>query len=501
MSKDLVFKLGRVQRQFVYSPANIVHCIGPMGSGKTYAGVAAMIWHAKRCLDHAQKTGLSMDRYVITSGKQRTQGIQAAIVRDTHQNIKTSTVKSISQILGEYAIWKDNFKKLYIMTNPSVEVDLFGIDDEASLSKLQGPEYALGWLEEPAPIIEKSNAGLPRSVFDMMVARAARQVGGLPRVQLTNNPSDNEHWSSELEQEPEDYYVAEDGTVIKKATFHIPVAENIHLSPLARAMQAAAFKNDPAKWARYIEGKTAEVYLGIQVTPGYDPLVHFSQKILPIYPPAGNPNLIGYRGWDGYQHPCCVIGQYNPVGQLVIHDVLYDEGIGTQELIEEKLIPLLASRKYNGVIKDWRDIGDPSMRSPDQSTTRVSAAKTIESILKTKFEMGPTRWLNRVEPTNNALKKRLNHGLPTVILSASAARLHRALKGGWHYKKDNNGRQLGTEAIKDEFSHAGDSFASLIAILMPYNPRAEMKKIDKETRMRRAQSYGSARAIMGGGYR
>ncbi len=25
---------------------------------------------------------------------------------------------------------------------------------------------------------------------------------------------------------------------------------------------------------------------------------------------------------DGYQHPSCVIAQWNPFGQLVIHDVL-----------------------------------------------------------------------------------------------------------------------------------------------------------------------------------
>jgi hypothetical protein len=34
-------------------------------------------------------------------------------------------------------------------------------------------------------------------------------------------------------------------------------------------MNMAAFKNDPAKYARYVEGKTASVIRGKAVTPNY----------------------------------------------------------------------------------------------------------------------------------------------------------------------------------------------------------------------------------------
>ncbi|MEM4721784.1 MAG: hypothetical protein QXT73_06985 [Candidatus Methanomethylicaceae archaeon] len=56
-----------------------------------------------------------------------------------------------------------------------MDVDLFGIDDPASLSKLQGPEYALIWLEEPAPMADKANAGLSEEVFNAALVRATRQ--------------------------------------------------------------------------------------------------------------------------------------------------------------------------------------------------------------------------------------------------------------------------------------------------------------------------------------
>ena len=55
------------------------------------------------------------------------------------------------------------------MCKPTVE-DFFWIDDPASLSKLQGPQYAIIWLEEPAPIIEKQNAG-PHDIIGILTER------------------------------------------------------------------------------------------------------------------------------------------------------------------------------------------------------------------------------------------------------------------------------------------------------------------------------------------
>lgn len=474
MRESLKLALSPTQLAFVQSDAHINHLIGPMGEGKTHCGVAALIYHAARCQIN----------------------LRCAIVRDTHQNIKTSTATSIREVLGDWVSFKDGYKKMHIRTRPSVEADLFGIDDPASISKLQGPEYGLIWLEEPAPIHEKANAGLPKEVFDLAIARCGRQKGSRPRLQITQNPGDDAHWTTDLIDSPEDYMVAEDGTVITKKTFNIPRGENAHLTAIQRAMNMAAFKDDPGKWARYVEGKTASVQIGRAVTPGYAPHVHFSQRILPIYP-----NVQCVRAWDGYQHPCCGIAQYNPQGQLVIHDVLTGDGIGVREMIEEQLLPLLSSSKYAGKVPfarkswredaPWRDVGDPSMRTPDQSSARVNAAKVIEETLQTHFESGPTRWPNRLEPMTHALKRMVNGGLPAIMLSASATPLHKALKGSWHYKTDNSGNVIGKLPVKNEHSHPGDMFSYLIAMLMPFSVRKEYQRMEKLARMSRAMSYGT----------
>lgn len=472
MASDLIFELSATQKAFVQSTAHINHLTGPMGEGKTHCAVARIIAHAYRC---------------------KIRPLRAAIIRDTHENIKTSTAISIREVLGDRAEFKNDNKKLFIKAEYPIECDLFGIDDQASIGKLQGPQYGTIWLEEPAPIHEKVNAGLPREVFDIAIARCGRQAGSIPNLQITQNPADDTHWTSQLIDEPEEYMVAEDGTVITKRTFHIQKGENKFLTSLQRAANMAAFKNDPGKWARYVEGKVASVSQGITVTPNYGESFHFSQKILPVHP-----KLPAFRFWDGYQHPCCVIAQYNPAGQLVVHECLDMPGAGVKELIQDKLNPLLFTPKFRDKIALWREIGDPSMKTPDQSTVTMTAAKTIETLLKTRFESGPTRWNNRIEPLNQALTKTINAGMPLIIISASAALLHKALKGGWHYKKDNNGKRMGDTPVKNEYSHPGDAFAYGISILMPYNVRDNYKKskdsADRLARMKRATSYGPGTA-------
>ncbi len=462
---DLVFDLSPIQSAYVHTDAHIAMLMGPMGEGKTFASIAGLIAHAARC------------------GRD----IRGAIIRDTHTNIKISTVPDIEQILGKFVTFHDDSKKMVIHSTPKVEVDLFGIDDPASLSKLQGPQYAIIWLEEPAPIIEKANAGLPKDVFDMAVARASRQRGTTMRVQISQNPADEDHWTEILANEPEVYATDPDtGKSIIKKVFRIPYGENKYLNELTRVANRAAFKNDPGKFARYVEGRAAPVLRGKKVTPEYNPKIHFSEHVLPIVPGA-----IGVRGWDAWQNPCCLIGQLIPPGKLWIHDVVVGDGIGVRELIKQQVIPLLGSPKHKDQIHDWRDIGDPTMRTPDQSSIQMTAAKVLEKLLGTRFEPGPTRWAARINPTKTALTQLATDGAPVIQISRSAQILHRTLNGGWHWKTDNSGNVVGNLPVKDNFSHPGDSFSYLVSILFPYAWAPRGKKQSRRKQMNRAMSYAS----------
>ena len=252
----------------------------------------------------------------------------------------------------------------------------------------------------------------------------------------------------------------------------------------------AAFKMIPGSGHGILKERVASVSQGIPVTPNYGETFHFSQKILPVLP-----KLDAFRFWDGYQHPSCIIAQWNSIGQLVIHESIEMPGYGVKELIGDKLNPLLLTPKFRDKITSWRDIGDPSMTTPDQSTITMTAAKTIQTLLKTRFEKGPTRWNNRIEPLTHVLTRNVANGLPFFVVSASASLLHKALKGGWHYKKDNNGKRLGSMPVQNEYDHPGQACAYGISILLPYSVREDYKKnkaqVDRSARMKRAASYGS----------
>lgn len=475
----LVFDLSPTQHEFVMCEDNIVQIMGSMGEGKTVAGVVGAIVHAQRC------------------GK----NIRGALVRDTFANIKISTLPDIqNDILGhQWCRVTDSGRKIIILSSPRVELDLFGIDDEASISKLQGPQYAFIWLEEPAPILERANAGLPKDVLNMAIARASRQSGTTMRVQVTQNPADEDHWTSELAEEPDGEYaryddpVTGESAIVTKRSFWIQPGENKYLNPLARAASRAAFKDDPGKWARYVEGQIASVQRGKRVTPAYNPAIHYSDRILPVI----DGELIFM--WDGWHHPTSLIGQFMPTGQLVIHDAIEDEALtAVKELCKEKLDPLLNTPKYRRhTFGKVRAMGDESMATPDQSTRTRSAAMRVTEYLERKFgvrnltfERGPKSWTVRRESTNDMFKGLIGEGIPKVILSRSAVNLHRALRGGWHYKTDNSGNVIGDTPVKDRFSHPGDAFGHGMSILFPWAPLVKGVPVDSRKAMRLAKSYG-----------
>ena len=263
---DLTFNLSPTQRDFVMSEAVINAIISNTGEGKTFASVVAMIVHAQRC-------GCP---------------ILCAIVRDTHENITTSTARSIDKVFKDYPgilHWSDDYKKLTIDSNPRVTVDLFGIDDPASLSKLQGPEYALIWLEEPAPMADRSNAGLSEEVFNAGLVRALRQTleHHHGRLQISMNPADEDHWTyRRLIEAPA---VDPENPMITKRVFQVAYGENVHVPEISRQAVKAAYKDDPASYARYVLGQFASVYRGVKVTPQYNRSRHLSP--CPLEPAPG----------------------------------------------------------------------------------------------------------------------------------------------------------------------------------------------------------------------
>src|SRR5208337_543977 len=372
---------------------------------------------------------------------------------------------SIEQFFKDYPQlyrFKDDFKKLTIFTDPPVYADLFGIDDLGALSKLQGPEYALIWLEEPAPIAEKVNAGLSEEVFKVALVRATRQKGAIGRLQVSMNPADEEHWT--FKRFIEDPSIDEANPLITKAVFFIPPGENEEVSEVSRQAVKSAYKDDPAGYQRYVLGQFAPVYRGKKVTPQYNREIHLSK--VPLEPARG---LISFAFFDSWQWPSCVLGQITQTGRLIYLDTLrIAGGSDIQTLLDTQVVPLLESPRWRNKPFSWRVGGDFTMGTPDQSNILQSAARKVEAVFKNAiFEKGPPKWEMIRQHLPLVLTKRDYLNQPMIFLSSDNKLLNKGLSGAWHYPTDAQGKVRIRVPEKDEISHFCDAWANSVCVLLP----------------------------------
>lgn len=466
------------QLAFIKSEAVVNVIYSNTGEGKTWACIRAILEHAYRC------------------GKP----IRIAIVRDTLENLKTSVVRSIEEFFqsspSAFRFW-DGYKKLTIYLKDenkkplTITADLFGIDDPAALSKLQGPEYALIWLNEPAPITdsERLSAGLPEEAFKAALVRCARQKGTLARLQVDMNPADEDHWT--YKRFLEDDLIDEENPLITKAVFRVPYGENIHASEVSRQAVRAAYKDDQAGYCRYVLGQFAKVYKGPAVTPGYNRVRHLSPA--PLIPAPG---LVSFAFFDSWSNPSCVLGQITQYNRLIFLDTLRLEGSDIETLMETQVVPLLESPRWKGKAKGWRLGGDPTMKNMDQSNKLLSAARKLEKYFGTFFEGGPKEWSMIENHIRWALRQTDFRGEPMILLSADNKILDKGLNGAWHYHINNQGKRTSTLPVKDEASHPCDSFAAAVCVLMPTklsNIKKRSNRAHAQKARRRAASYAGGR--------
>lgn len=470
---DLNFTLGPTVGQFVDSDAAVNILISPAGEGKTFGAVVALVRHAVKCGTR----------------------LQAAIIRDTHENIKNTTVRSIEEVFQDYPgilRWRNDYKQLTIRSEPPVGCDLFGIDDAASLSKLQGGQWGLIWLEEPAAQADRSNAGLSEEVYNTALLRCARQKGTRPRLQITMNPASEDHWTyKRFILEPE---ILPDFPNVTKKVWQIPYGENRDLNPEAREFAMAAYKDDPAAYARYVQGRFAPVQYGISVTPQYRQdrhmMMDWNGKAYNIIPAPG---LESFAFFDSWSNPACVLGQITESRRLIFLDTLRLDNSDLETLLETIVKPLLESPRWYGKPKGWRIGGDPSMMNMDQSSRNRSASRLVESYFPgCGFEPGPKTWVE-IEPHLSWILTHNNaSGDSLVLLSGDNKLLHRALSGGWHYPKNNMGERSGNLPVKNASSHVGDAWAAAVCRLQPsqYTDKKLMERYRKENQRLRQRASG-----------
>jgi hypothetical protein len=437
------------QRRFVESDAPIVFLIGPEGEGKTYSGLCAILRMAQR---------------------RKSQGLpplRAAILRDTFENILTKTIPSLQHAIATIA--ECNGFPAFVsafrfsrggkrMIGPHLDCDLFGANDLADLTRLQGGEWSVIWIEEPAPMYAGNNAGIPKAVFDAAISRAARG-GGEMRVQVTSNPADEDHWTySAAITRP--IMRPEHAPDLWTETIRIPYGDNPARTDRMRQATKAAYSKDPALWARLVEGRFAFAQIGEKVCPEYNERLHRATSPLPIFPRAKS-----FRFYDGGLTPTCIIGQITPSGQMFIKRTFRGVNIGMRQLLERDVVPFINSTKFKDCT-DWDDIGDSALNQRGQADSTHTASGVIYGVFGNALVDGAISWEARREAMKHALT-RMPDGEPFVQIDPSDEILHKSLRGGWHYAQDSSGNIIRAKPVKDIHSHPGDAFAYGCSVYSP----------------------------------
>lgn len=445
------------QEKVIHSTATIVVAVSTMGEGKTWSMIMSLIFHAYR----------------------NNKPLRACIIRDTHENLKRTVVVAFESFFQESGLphkWSNDYKKLWIYNAPPVEVDLLGIDDLASVANIQGGEWGLIWLEEPCPYTDArtSSAGLSEDVYNAALVRCARQKDVKARLQLSSNHPDEDHWFYKRCMASPDGMVDPRTPLITKEMIEFPRGENTNLKDEARQAVVAAYANDPIAYARFVSGEAAMRYPGKPVTGRlFNASIHVSP--LPLQPMEG---LTGFVGWDSWGNPAAVLGQQWPDGRLWILDELVD-GEDVRDVLRNSLNPLVASPRWKDKSYAWRQIGDRTMRQPDQSRASECAADAVEQGFDPgmgqtiPFELGPQTWEHVRLGVMHALQW-IVRGQPAVLIDpVRCKRLIAALKGRWHYPTNKAGVVTQRHPVKDESSHVADAWANAVCVVAPWSAQMQ----------------------------
>ncbi len=490
----LTLKLSETQFNFSEDDSRIVWLEGPSGEGKTFSAIAAIVRHRERMVQYFERVAPNLP----------VRPMSVAIIRDTHVNIKTNTMKSIQRAFPGLFSFKDDAKKMFQAgcdiadlnawyekpenDPPSwIDASLFGMDELKSLDRIQGGEYDLIWIEEPAPILSNGNNGIREEVYLVCAARTRSTKNpddpndqGIPkRLQITMNPADEEHWTSRQQDDP---------IIDSFAIYRIKPGENRFLSDLDRQMTAKIFEGRADLKARFVEGKRAKVYDGVAVTPEFNESLHVAKEwILP------DPAYEVLRFWDGGLNPACVLAQITPSGRLMFLDSILGQNMGMAQMIEHKLKYVLGRPRYQR-IKKWRDIGDPALVTRESANSEHSASKVIEDMLKTSFEPGVSSWEIRREALKYVLTQ-LPSGVPMVQVSPRNTEgektnwIKTGLAGGYCYKVTPDGRVIKDVPLKNLWSHPCDAVSHAVAHIW-FRPKKEQPAKLPRSVVNRAKGYG-----------
>ena len=354
---------------FIQSKKKYTFCLGPIGAGKSVAGIFKILYHAKNQRPDPSD-GIRYTRFLV--------------VRNTNIELHDTTLKTFFDwfppgVAGQWQATQKTFVFRY--DDVQCEVLFRALDRPDDASSVLSLEITGAMLDECVEI--------PREIVDAVESRCGRypskKRGGCSWYGLwgvTNAGNQDSWWyewltmewpdeagGPETQEEVLNYFVQPSG--------FSPDAENLENLPPYKAgcndYYIDKAKGKTPQWVQqYIECQWGYSQRGKPVYKAFNRELHVANQPLKF-----NPHLPLVIGFDAGLTPAASLMQQDAYGRVLILDELVSENMGAKRFCREKLKPLL-NRKYpNAAIIVAADPATTQRAQTDEKTVAQVVAQEL----------------------------------------------------------------------------------------------------------------------------
>lgn len=489
MLDKLMTPVGPVAAGFVKSRAFISGIMGPVGGGKTVAGIA-------RCF----RLGLSQRALMSKERGCRVKKCRIMAVRDTYPNLDRTLIKTWHQwVPKELGKWSGDAPRTHTFTidvgrrgDPNfhqldMEIIFSALGENSIEDIMRGFEGTGLWGNEWDL--------LGRMFLEFGVGRVGRypsvSEGGCRISQIWgdfNAPDEDNHLYDLFENKNIDPELAEaiaaqtGGKQPLIEFFEQPGgmeerAENLHnLDPtgegdrergrLYYVKQKALMTETVAR--RMVDNKWGAVRSGMPVYPEFSNRMHVGE----CEPIMGLPLRIAM---DAGLTPAAVIAQKTAYGQMIVlaelATILRDEDQDLEAVgptaFGEKLRTLLDT-KFAGMSIESCVVDPAASKGTDRSGNELTWLQTAAKAARLRIKPAPVANNDltiRLEAVRRPLKRLVDHGRPGLVIDTRCTTLKRGFNSGYVYKRTavaGGDSRYEDKPAKNQFSHIHDALQYLM---------------------------------------
>ncbi len=413
---DLNYTAPPTLAEFMRSNKRIRIVRGPVGSGKSSSMVMELL---RRAIEQAPdpKDGIRRTRFVI--------------VRNTMPQLKTTSMKTINELLRGVAVYRAQDHSFDIkFGDVESEWIMLPLDTTENVQRLLSLDLTAGWLSELRE--------LPPQILLDVLSRCGRypsMMNGGPSwygiIGETNSFSEDSPWNAVLEEKD----------LMGKP---LPNTWDYFIQPGARDATAENRENlVPGYYEDLIESNSqewVEQYVDNRITPSLSGEAVFRASFRTGFHVAASPlvpipGTMVVVGMDFGRNPAAVITQIDPRGRLTVLDELTEAGMGVEQFVSTKLRPLLSQPKYArlpvGVC------GDPSGISRGQ----IGEESVFAALKRLGLSAQPAQ-TNNIDPRLRAVEKWLlqqRDGGAALLISPTCTNLVLAMQSRYRYTRTKAG--------------------------------------------------------------